>query len=183
MNLMATAPGWLIVLLCLTLALAAAEDAIRLRISNILVIAVAAGAIVAIFAEGPSFALWQNIAFGAAILAVGTALFSGGMVGGGDVKLFAAVALWVDLEHAPALLAAVFIAGGLLAAAMLSLRLLPGRGSGGAGLRASSRRVPYAIAIASGALFLLALQQEPATASRPNPLDVHSLGKPAASPR
>lgn len=182
MNLMATAPDWLIILFCLTLAVAAAEDAIRLRISNILVVAVAAGAIVAIFAQGPSFALWQNIAFATAILAAGTAFFSAGAVGGGDVKLFAAVALWVDLGHAPVLLAAVFIAGGLLAAAMLSLRLLPGRG-GGAGLKASSRRIPYGIAIASGALFLLALQQGPANASRPNPLDIHSLEKPPARPR
>lgn len=182
MNLMASAPDWLIMILCLTLAAAAAEDAIRLRISNVLVIAVAAGAIIAMFAVGPSLAAWQNIALSLAFLVIGTVLFSAGILGGGDVKLLAALALWVDLEHAPALLASVFIAGGLLAAVMLSSRLLTGRGNG-ATLRARSRRVPYAVAIAAGAFFLVAVQQVLAPASGPDPLEFHSLGKPPGSQR
>jgi len=182
MNLMASAPGWLIILFCLTLAAAAAEDAIRLKISNAFVIAIIAGAIVAAIASGPSFALWQNILLFFLFLAVGTALFSARILGGGDVKLFAAVALWVDLAHALALVAAVFIAGGLLAAAMLSSRVLLGRGNGVA-MRDRSRRIPYAVAIAAGALFLLAFQQELALARHSSPLDFHSLGKLSGSPR
>ena len=182
MNLMAAAPDWLIVLLCLTLAAAAAQDAIRLRISNLLVIAVIAEAVIAIFAVGPSIALWENIALFVGFLVVGTGLFSAGILGGGDVKLFAAVALWVDLGHALLLVAAIFIAGGLLAAAMLSSRLLLNRGNGVA-LRDRGRRVPYAVAIAAGALFLLAFQHEFAAARHPNPLDFHSLGKAPGTPR
>ena len=182
MNLMASAPDWLIVLLCLTLAAAAAEDAIRLRISNILVIAVVAEAAIAIFALGPSFAVWENIALFIGFLVVGTGFFSAGILGGGDVKLFAAVALWVDLGHALLLVAAIFIAGGLLAAAMLSSRLLFHRGNGVA-LRDRGRRVPYAVAIAAGALFLLAFQHEAAAARHPNPLEFHSLGKAPGTPR
>jgi len=176
MNLMELAPSWLIMILCLALAFAAVEDAIRLRISNGLVMTIAAAAFVAMFADGPSPAAWQNIALSIAFLAVGTGLFSAGILGGGDVKLLAALALWVDLEHAPALLASVFIAGGLLAAAMLSSRLLLGR-SDGVSLQDRGRRVPYAVAIAAGAFFLLAVQQELAPASRPNPLEFHSLEK------
>jgi len=178
MNLMASAPDWLIVLFCLTLAIAAAEDAIRLRVSNILVVAVLVEAVVAIFAHGPSFALWQNLALFVGFLIIGTGLFSARVLGGGDVKLLAGVALWVDLAHAVALLAAVFIAGGLLATAMLSSRLLFGRGDGLA-LRATTRRVPYAVAIAVGALFLLAVQQNLLFARHSSPLAIHSLGKPS----
>ena len=179
MNLMASAPGWLILLLCLILAIAAAEDAIRLRISNILVIAVVAGAAIAIFIDGPTLALWQNFALFAGVLIIGTGLFSAGILGGGDVKLLAAVALWVDLGHALALIGAVFIAGGLLAAAMLSSRLLLRRNDG-AILRARSRRVPYAVAIAAGALFLLAVQQDLLFARHSNPLAYQHPGTPLA---
>jgi prepilin peptidase CpaA len=182
MNLMALAPDWLIMLLCLTLAVAAAEDAIRLRISNGLVIAIAVGAVIAIFALGPTFALWQNLALSIGVLIVGTGLFSAKILGGGDVKLLAAVALWVDLAHVLLFLAAVFIAGGLLAAAMLSSRLLVGRGNGVA-LRDRARRVPYAVAIAAGAFFLLAVQQDLLFARHSNPLLVHSLGKESGPAR
>jgi prepilin peptidase CpaA len=172
MNLMALAPIWLAALLCVTLAAAAVEDAIRLRISNLIVVAVVAEALVAIFAHGLAFAVWENFALFVGFLLVGTALFSAGMLGGGDVKLLAAVGLWVDFEHAPFLIASVFIAGGLLAVAMLSSRLLLRRSSGAA-LRDRSRRIPYAVAIAAGSLFMLALQHVPA--KHPNPLEVHPL--------
>jgi prepilin peptidase CpaA len=180
MNLMALVPIWLAVLLCLTLAAAAVEDSIRLRISNLIVVAVLAEAVVAMFVHGVTFALWENLALFIAFLLVGTALFSAGMLGGGDVKLLAAVGLWVDFEHAPFLIASVFIAGGLLAVVMLSSRLLLRRGSGGA-LRDRSRRIPYAVAIATGSLFLLALQHVPA--KQPNSLEIHPLRELPESPR
>jgi len=126
--------------------------------------------------------LWRNLVVFLIILTAGTLAFSARLLGGGDVKLFAAVALWVDLAHALALVAAVFIAGGLLAAAMLSSRVLLGRGNGVA-MRDRRRRIPYAVAIAAGALFLLAFQQELALAMHSSPLDFHSLGKPSGSPR
>ena len=47
MNLMELAPSWLIMILCLALAFAAVEDAIRLRISNGLVMTIAAAAFTA----------------------------------------------------------------------------------------------------------------------------------------
>lgn len=180
MNLMALAPLWLIVLLCVTLAAAAVEDAIRLRISNLIVLAVVAEALVGMVVIGLSFAIWQNFALFAGFLLIGTALFSAGMLGGGDVKLLAAVGLWVDLQHALFLIASVFIAGGLLAVAMLSSRLLFRRGDGGT-LRERSRRIPYAVAIATGSLFLLALQHVPA--KHPDPLNIHPLRELPESPR
>ena len=172
MNLMALAPLWLIVLLCATLVAAAIEDSIRLRISNLIVLAVVVEALVAMFAHGLTFAIWENFALFIGFLVIGTALFSAKMLGGGDVKLLAALGLWVDLGHAPFLIASVFIAGGLLALLMLSSRLLFRR-SDGATLRERSGRIPYAVAIAAGSLFLLALQQVPS--KHPNPLEIHPL--------
>jgi prepilin peptidase CpaA len=146
----------------LALAAAAIEDAFRLRVSNLTCAAVAAGALFAVVLQGFSPALWQNAVIFAGILALGTLAFGAGWLGGGDVKLLAALGLWVNLEGALGLLAAVFLAGGVLALGSVTLRAVPGvrfRTS------AKDRRIPYAIAIAVGALIAFGLQLEhsPAT--------------------
>jgi prepilin peptidase CpaA len=157
MNLVAGAPWWLIAFLMLGLVAAAIEDALRLRVSNLTSAAVVAGALVAGVLQGLSPALWQNAAIFLGILALGTLAFGAGWLGGGDVKLLAALGLWVNLEGAMLLLAAVFLAGGVLALGSPILRAMPGvrfRTS------AKDRRLPYAIAIAVGALIAFGLQLE-----------------------
>jgi prepilin peptidase CpaA len=154
MNLIVGLPLWLTILLGLALAAAATEDAVRLRISNLSCALVFISAIVAMALHGFSWSLWQNVVVFAAILAVGTIAFSAGLVGGGDVKLFAAVGLWVDLKTALGLVAAISICGGVLAVAYLGFSAVRGRSK----VRGRARRVPYGLAIVGGAAFIMALQ-------------------------
>jgi prepilin peptidase CpaA len=160
-NLAAEAPQWLALLLAVLLVAAAAEDAVRLRISNVTVLLVIGGAIAAAIVAGPEVRLWQNLAAFAGLLAVGTPLFAAGKLGGGDVKLFAAAGLWFDLLGAAGLLLAVALSGGVLALLVLLARTLTW--SEGARRRVVVLRpgggIPYGVAIAAGALITMALQR------------------------
>ena len=160
MSLLATAPTWLAVCLAVLLVAAAIEDAVRMRISNVLCLGVFAGAIVAMIAGGLDVALWQNLLVFAALLGAGTALFGIGKMGGGDVKLLAAVGLWCSLKSALTLLPAVFITGGLLALLILAARTIAPKGAGARVMVLKPRSgIPYGIAIAAGSLITLALSR------------------------
>jgi prepilin peptidase CpaA len=153
MNLTLGAPMWLTAILLLALAAAAIEDAIRLRISNVTSAVVFVAAIAGMALHGFPLGLWQNLVVFLAILAVGTVAFSHGWLGGGDVKLLAALGLWMDLKGALQLLVAVSIAGGVLAVTYLIVKAMVGR-------RKSRRsgQLPYGVAIAAGALISIGLQ-------------------------
>lgn len=152
MTLLASAPGWLVALFLFLLLVAAVEDGWRLQISDWTSGAIAAGAFIAIGIDGPIASLWQNFLLFAAVLGLGTFMFGRGWMGGGDIKLLAASALWFDLSSGWKLLAAIAIAGGVEALSILALRRLPWpqqekqrvlllkRGEG----------IPYGIAIALG---------------------------------
>jgi prepilin peptidase CpaA len=160
-NLAVAAPQWLALVFAILMLAAAAEDAVRLRISNITVLLVLVGAIVAAVIAGPEVRLWQNLAVFLALLAVGTPMFAAGKLGGGDVKLLAATGLWFDFGGALGMLIAVALAGGLLALLVLVLRAI--------GWSEEMRRrvvllrpgggIPYGVAIAAGALIAMALQR------------------------
>ena len=107
----------------LLLVAAAAEDAARLRISNVLCVAILAAAFVTIAIAGPERALWQNVVVFGTLLIVGTALFAAGRLGGGDVKLLAATGLWFDIRGGAVMLVSVLLAGGVLALVILAFRL------------------------------------------------------------
>jgi prepilin peptidase CpaA len=158
MNLIVGTPSWLVLILVLALVAAAIEDAVRLRISNVTCLVVALAAIAAAIMHGFSPSLWQNAVVFAAILAVGTPMFGAGWMGGGDVKLLAALGLWFSLSSAVGLLAAVFMAGGLVALVYIMVRRLVNR-DGSA--KARSGRVPYGLAISAGAAFVIAVQLNP----------------------
>ena len=161
MNLAVDAPQWAALLFTVLLLAAAAEDAVRLRISNITVLLVIVAAVIAAVVVGPALALWQNLAVFAALLAAGTPMFAAGKLGGGDVKLLAAVGLWFDLKGALWMLLDVVLAGGAVAILIIALRSLgwsekirrravilrPGSG------------IPYGVAIAAGALIAMGLQR------------------------
>ena len=161
MNLAVEAPQWLALLFTALLVAAAAEDAARLRISNITVLLVIGAAVIAAIVVGPALALWQNLAVFAALLAIGTPMFAAGKLGGGDVKLLAAVGLWFSLKGALWMLLDVVLAGGALAIVILALRSL------GWSDKIRSRVVvlrprsgiPYGVAIAAGALIAMWLQR------------------------
>lgn len=158
MNLISTAPVWLIGLLALLLAGAAIEDAWRLRIANLFSIGIIAGAVVAAIVAGPTLALWQNLALFAALLVIGTFLFGAGLLGGGDVKLFAACGLWFDLSGGWRMLVATAIAGGLLAIVLLSIRpVMPDRIRRRFIVLQPKGGIPYGIAIAAGTAAMIGI--------------------------
>lgn len=66
------------------------------------------------------FAWVPHIAMLALFFAIGTLIFSFGIMGGGDVKLLAVVAFWSGIEHAPGFLVYTAIAGGLLSVIYLT---------------------------------------------------------------
>lgn len=140
--------------LVLLLGVAVWRDLAARTIPNALNLAVAAVAPVSWWAAGlplwPDAALQLGVA--AIVFAVATGAFAIGQMGGGDVKLLGALALWrVPLApgepmFAPLLqlLLVMAVAGGLLTLAMLILH----RRRGGAG----QPEIPYGVAIAVGAL-------------------------------
>lgn len=173
MNLLATAPIWLVALLTAALVAAAIEDVIRLRISNLTIVAVIATALIGMAVGGFSTDVLQNFGVFAALLIVGTFLFSVDFMGGGDVKLFAAMGLWTDVQHAPMLVATILIMGGVLALVFLFPRLVLRRSDGGPVFN-RKKGVPYAVAIAIGSLLVVALQHQEA-ARHANPLEFRPI--------
>ena len=161
MNLAAEAPLWLALLFAALLLVAAAQDAMRLRISNVTVLLVIFAASVAAVIAGVQLALWQNLVVFFVLLVAGTPLFAAGKLGGGDVKLLAAVGLWFSIKSAAWMLIAVLLAGGVLALVVLALRAFSW--SEAARDRAVILRpkggIPYGVAIAAGALIAMALQR------------------------
>ena len=152
MNLVAGAPPWLAALLMAMLLIAAVEDAWRLRISNLVSAGVAVAAFVAVALAGPIIGLWQNLLLFVAMLAIGTMLFARGVMGGGDIKLLAACALWFDLGSGWKMLVAVAIAGGIEAILVTCLRLIPWPDAARDRVAILRRKteIPYGIAIAGG---------------------------------
>jgi prepilin peptidase CpaA len=153
-NLPALVPDWLFWALIALLALAALQDAMMLKISNYicgaLLLLGVAGAVIA----DPQPSLWENgVAFVLA-LAIGTFLFGRGILGGGDVKLFAATVLWFDLGASLRVLTWTAIAGGVLAVAIILARTLPWPDAIRSRMRVLQPKagIPYGIAIAAGAI-------------------------------
>ena len=89
-----------------------------------------------------------RIGVAAAVFAVFAIAFYVGMMGGGDVKLAAALSLWFSPHGTLAFIVVMSLAGGLLTlvvAALHKMRRREGR-----------PEVPYGIAIAAGGMWLLA---------------------------
>lgn len=133
--------------LTLLLLVAAVGDWRTRTIENWLNLIIALGAPLWWWANGEG--LWPNVAIHFAIAAVAfvafTAMFAIGAMGGGDVKLITALALWFPLVPFVMLLTAMALVGGVLTVAMVirQNRLnLEGR-----------PEVPYGIAIAAGGLW------------------------------
>lgn len=160
MNLIEQSPPAFLWLLGLLLLAGAAEDAVRMRISNLISGAVLLLGIAAAVAIGPDFDLWENLLVFAALLGAGTALFATGKFGGGDVKLLAATGLWVDLLGSLGLLATIFIAGGVLAFLIIGSRMIVSEAlrSRVMVLRPNAG-IPYGIAIAAGTLIVIAAER------------------------
>lgn len=148
--------------------LAACSDLAARRIPNALTFGVAALAIGLSALHG----LWSvgiSVLLFAIVFVAGSIPYGRGWIGGGDVKLLAAGAALVNWPGAITFLLATGIAGGLLSIAELArqgrLRLTVNRlavataaGDLASGMDSDRTRskLPYALAIAAGALVLLA---------------------------
>lgn len=152
MRLLSAAPDWLAALLLLLLVIAAIQDGWRLRISDWISGGVAICAFVALLLDWPIAGLWQNFLLFAAVLAIGTFMFGRGWMGGGDIKLLAASALWFNLADGWKLLVAIAVAGGIEALLIIILRRLPWSDAARSRALLLRRRgpIPYGIAIALG---------------------------------
>jgi prepilin peptidase CpaA len=172
MNLVQTAPMWLVILLFAILAAAAIEDFIRLRISNITCGAAFLGAFIAMAIGGFSLDLWQNAVVFLFLLGAGMLLFTLGWMGGGDVKFLAALGLWVNIIAGVWMLATTLLAGGVLAAVYIGVRVARGQPFG---KKYKSKGIPYGIAIAVGAALIFAGQYGLFKSGPANPLDIRTL--------
>ncbi|GAA4008881.1 hypothetical protein GCM10022280_02060 [Sphingomonas swuensis] len=154
MNLPLLAPQWAFWTLIVLLVLAALQDAAKLKISNYLVGAVLLLGILAAILAGPRLSLWENGLSFVIALTIGTFLFGRGMLGGGDVKLFAATILWFEFGGALRFLLMTAIAGGVLAVVLIFGRMLPWPDAIRSRVRALQPKagIPYGIAIAAGAI-------------------------------
>jgi prepilin peptidase CpaA len=172
MNLVPEAPGWLLALIFAALAAAAIEDFLRLKISNITCLVILAAALIAMGLQGFPLDLWQNAVVFAVVLALGTMLFAAGKIGGGDVKLFACLGLFVSLSAAVWLVATTLLAGGALALIYLATWRLRGVN------RKTSKGIPYGLAIVAGASIVFASQLGvlKAKPDRPNPFAIQPVG-------
>ena len=103
----------------------------------------------------PDIALQVGIAL--AVFAALAVTFTIGMMGGGDVKLAAALALWFSPASTIKFLVIMSISGGVLTAIVLiAHKLRPGRIKNSDGETNGKAEIPYGVAIAFGALWILA---------------------------
>jgi prepilin peptidase CpaA len=145
----------LLAALAIALLVAAVTDIRRREIDNWLNVAIALGAPLFWFATSLTLADigWQlGIALGS--LAVFTGMFALGWMGGGDVKLLTALALWIQPYWFAQLILVMAIAGGALALAFGAWHI--------AAPRREKPAIPYGIAISGAGLWALASQYIPA---------------------
>ena len=169
--MVAAMEGWpdleSIVLAALVLALVAAavSDAIGYVIPNSAVVAVVGLFVAAAALSAPPVAWLSHVAAAALVLTIGLFLFHFRLMGGGDVKFWAACALWAGMDLLIVQLVYVTTIGVVVALVLALIRMavefgvqfVP-EGTGNALPRVLRRGapVPYGIAIASGTLLLVA---------------------------
>jgi len=142
---------------------AAVSDARSLTIPNWLCGGIALAFLPAAWMAGQSGVdMAQHYALGVAFLVAGALIFAAGIMGGGDVKLLAAIAPWLDFELVGRFLILVALIGGGVALCVLAVRRLPFLASVRSGIPwladdepGASQAVPYGIAIAMAALWVL----------------------------
>lgn len=137
-----------LVALTILLGVAAWGDLKARIISNPLNAAIALLALPWWWANG--LGLWPgvavHVALAAGVLLLFALLFAFNMIGGGDVKLLAALGLWLPAEALLSMLWAMALIGGVIAAVMLIHRRLAPAPAGDAPRPAPE--VPYGVAIA-----------------------------------
>ena len=135
--------------LAAALVVAAVIDLRTFTISNRLTLAIALSA--PLYWLSISMTPWPEMAIqlaaGAIVFAILAGAFYAGMMGGGDVKLAAALALWFSPAGTVKFLVLMSIAGGVLTLVLLAWHRLRNR--------EGRPEIPYGIAIAFGGLTIL----------------------------
>jgi prepilin peptidase CpaA len=153
---------WLVIFaLPALLAAAAGWDVASFTIPNFLQAALFAAFVAFCVAAGLSLpAIGYHLLAGVVGLTIGFALFTLGYIGGGDAKLFAVVMLWLGFGDvlSYALFASLF--GGALTLGLLFLRNLPlpallARQGWIVRLHDEKSGIPYGVALALGAFWIL----------------------------
>lgn len=146
----------LLIALAIALLFAAFTDVRRRQIDNWLNLTIALAAPLFWWASGLS--LWPEVAmqFGVALaaFAVFAGLFAIGWMGGGDVKLLTAVALWIDPKSFLTLLFVMAVVGGILTIAVGGWHIMR--------RKKDKIAIPYGVAIAAGGLWVLGFNYFPA---------------------
>jgi prepilin peptidase CpaA len=139
----------LLLALAATLVVAAVIDVRTFTISNRLNLTVAAGA--PLYWMSIALSPWPGVALqlaaGAIVFVLLAGAFYAGMMGGGDVKLASALALWFSPAGTVKFLVLMSIAGGVLTLVILGWHR--------AQKREGRPEIPYGVAIAFGALAIL----------------------------
>jgi prepilin peptidase CpaA len=131
---------------------AAIGDMRRLIIPNWISAAVAGLFVLHVLTSPVPVSVLGGVAVGTATLAAGVGLFACNLMGGGDVKLMSAIALWAGPTRILDFLFVTAITGGLVAGGvLLRRRLAPVGGMLGA---AASTEVPYGVAISVGGILV-----------------------------
>lgn len=140
----------LLLALAATLVVAAVIDVRTFTISNRLNAAVAAGAPLywMSIALNPWPGMAIQLAAGSIVFVLLAGAFYAGMMGGGDVKLASALALWFSPAGTVKFLVLMSVAGGVLTLGILGWHRARGR--------EGRPEIPYGVAIAFGALAILA---------------------------
>lgn len=140
--------------------LTALMDLFTMTIPNRISLVLVAGffALAPFVGLGAETILW-HIATGASMLVLSFAMFWRGWIGGGDAKIFSAIALWIGAAQLGQFVGYAAIAGGLLTIVLLTFRRLPlpsvlASTTWVSRLHAQNAGVPYGIALALAALMI-----------------------------
>jgi prepilin peptidase CpaA len=153
--------GLITIVVPVLLIAAAAWDLASFTIPNLIQVLLVAG-----FALFVASGALSPAEFGGHLLAgflglvIGFTLFALGYIGGGDAKLFACVALWFGLHDVLPYAVVASLFGGALTLALLAMRKLPmpallTNQSWLMRLHDEREGIPYGVALAAGAFFLL----------------------------
>lgn len=146
----------MIIIVFVVTVMACISDIRSLRIPNAYSLIVIACFIPAWIAEPRNFVpLWDHLAAMVIIFGITYAMFTAGMMGGGDSKFGTALGLWVGLKGLLPFVFYMALVGGLLGAVALGLRNRklfrnPGPGSWVEQLQLGKNAVPYGVAISLG---------------------------------